>query len=285
MLRCLFHVGPGTKEKPDSGVTPWIKEFPGLPTDKSITLASLMSAGVDSALKEGMKQGSTLLMEGIPPIASRLVEKARTWQFIDLADLLTDSASRTDEPLLSAAAGSVLLVQSLDQVRRKKKQITDIASWAQAYAIYVAAMASSEAAKKEEVAGMMAHMHVVLQVSRDLGGNKWYQYDRQYREWAAATGKKVWGEVNLTIYGRCLCTPSPLGQGQISPPPMKTTPGKREAKKSKGRNRACFKFNFEVSCGRSEADCHYEHVCWYCAARDHVAGECPRAPKRANREK
>ena len=128
----------------------------------------------------------------------------------------------------------------------------------------------------------MAHIHVILQVYRGLGGLKWYLYDQQYREWAAATGKRIWGEMNLTIYGQCLCH-----QSQPSPQPSmrQPGPGKREAKKPRGKNKACFKHNFEISCGRSEADCHYDHICWYCGTPEHIAGDCPKAPKRLNTRK
>ena len=117
------------------------------------------------------------------------MEKIRARHYVDLADLLTDSVAKSDDALIPATQGQILLVQSVEQVKRKKKQITDVASWAQAFAIFVAALASSDSVPKEEVASMMTHAFVVLQIQKDLGGLKWYQYDKQYREWAAATNK------------------------------------------------------------------------------------------------
>ena len=264
-----------------SGDIPALRETPDLTTNR-LTLSALLSAGESSA-KEAQKQGSSLLIEGIPPVANRLVEKIRAWQYVDLADLLTDSHTKSDEPLISSTSGQILLIQSVEQVKKKKKQITDVASWTQAFAIYVAALASSESASKEEVASMMAHAYVVLQIQKDLGGGKWYQYDKQYREWAAATKKRVWGELNLSIYGRCLCTPAQpeLPPPQVQRPPL---PGKREVKKTKGKNKACFKHNFEGACNRSDSECYFDHSCWYCGIQDHTAGECPRAPKRPARD-
>ena len=46
----------------------------------------------------------------------------------------------------------------------------------------------------------------LLQMSKDLQGAQWAQYDQDFREWAAAIGIRQWGELNFTIYGRCLAT-------------------------------------------------------------------------------
>ena len=94
---------------------------------------------------------------------------------------------------MSLSEDRIILVQSVDQVKKKRKRIGDIATWSQAYAILVAVLVSAEATTKEEAAGLLAHMQVVIQLCKDLGSLKWLQYDQQYREWAAASGKRVWG--------------------------------------------------------------------------------------------
>ena len=68
----------------------------------------------------------------------------------------------------------------------------------------MAVMLSAQATLKEEGAGLAAHMHLILQLSRDLGGLQWLRYDQEFWEWAAAKGVKRWGELNLEIYSRCL---------------------------------------------------------------------------------
>ena len=150
----------------------------------------------------------------------------------------------------------------------------------QAYAILVAVLVSAEATTKEEAAGLLAHMQVVIQLCIDLGSLKWLQYDEQYWEWAAASGKRVWGEVNLSIYWQCLYTPTP----SISEREMRfnkpQTQSNNKSCKSKRKNKVCFKPNFEISCGRTEHECFIDHVCWYCSAPNHIAGDCPQAPKR-----
>ena len=128
---------------------------------------------------------------------------------------------------------------------RRRKKITDVATWAQAFSIYMAAMASAESTSKVEVTGLMAHQHAMLQMHKDLGAMRWLLYEQQYREWAAATKTRVRGEMNHTIYGRCLCAPA---SSPVPPIPTKQ-PGvcgkKGAAKKGKVKNWACFKRNFE----------------------------------------
>ena len=231
-------------------------------------------------MRDAPKSATTFLMEGIPPVASRLVERIQAWQYVDLAELLTDAMGKSEEPLPQATEGQILFVQSLDQVKRRKRKISDIATWAQAFSVYVATLASAESTTKAEIASLIAHQYAILQIHKDLGGMRWLQYDQQYREWAAATKKRIWGEINLTIYSRCLCAP-PI---PLAPSPPTKQPGsyskKGTTKKGKAKNRACFKHNFEEMCPRKEEECWFDHVCWHCGTADHVAGECLNAPKR-----
>ena len=50
----------------------------------------------------------------------------------------------------------------------------------------------------------MAHMCLMIQLTRDLGGSVWLQYYHEFRVWASAKRVKVWEELNLFIYGQYL---------------------------------------------------------------------------------
>jgi len=73
--------------------------------------------------------------------------------------------------------------------------------WLIAYARFMAVLLSAGNTSREKVAGLAAHQHVALQLHNDLGRNRWMRYDIEFREWAAAKGIHVWGELNLAIYG------------------------------------------------------------------------------------
>ena len=52
--------------------------------------------------------------------------------------------------------------------------------------------------------GLWCHMHLINQLSQDLGCGQWLSYDSDFREWAAAKGVRKWGDINMAIYGKCL---------------------------------------------------------------------------------
>ena len=130
----------------------------------------------------------------------------------------------------------------------------------------------SELYYKEQVMGLMAHMFLMVQLSRDLGGNHCLQYDKDFREWAAAKHLKVWGELNLTINGRCL----PMHQRpMLAPRSNSSTRQSEKWAKSLGPQRGCcYKWNFDGTCPNSASTCRYRHVCHYCGD-DHRAANCP----------
>ena len=53
----------------------------------------------------------------------------------------------------------------------------DLYTWIQAFSICAAGLAAASLSTKEQVVGLMAHMFLMLQLSRDLGGTHWLQYD------------------------------------------------------------------------------------------------------------
>ena len=95
--------------------------------------------------------------------------------------------------------GQKLVMEVAQRGQQRQSIIITIWSWLQAYSRYVAVMFSADTMSKEEAAGLAAHMHLILQLSRDLGGTQWLRYDQEFREWAAAKGVKRWGELNLAI--------------------------------------------------------------------------------------
>ena len=69
--------------------------------------------------------------------------------------------------------------------------INDIFTWPQAFARFMAVLLSTDATSKEEVAGLASHLHLILQLAKDLGGRQWLKYDSEFREWAAAKNMNV----------------------------------------------------------------------------------------------
>ena len=95
------------------------------------------------SLPVGDTKAAVLVVEGLPPISTKLLDKIRRWEFVDLSLLLHDPSSKAEE-LLWQQKGQVMIVQSIEQAQRRRKQITDIFSWTKAFAIYCAALSSAE---------------------------------------------------------------------------------------------------------------------------------------------
>ena len=110
---------------------------------------------------------------------------------MDLALLLHDLTSRSDEFLLQQWGERVVLVQSVEQGQRRCRQIGDIPSWTKAFSIYGAALSADEGTLKEEIVGLWAHMHLINQLSRDHSWNHWLAYDAEFRVDSSQGSKEV----------------------------------------------------------------------------------------------
>ena len=106
---------------------------------------------------------------------------------MDLSSLLScDTTVKSDTVTLTHEGQHLLVVDPQSQFNYRKKQISDLPTWIQAFSIYAAGLAAASSTTKEQVMSLMAHMFLMVQLSRDLGGNHWLQYDKDFREWAAA---------------------------------------------------------------------------------------------------
>ena len=244
------------------------------------SLAAMLSGGKDPdpAHTPSKSSSTAVIVEGMPPIASKLLDRIRRWDYVDLVDLLSEpTAKQYDVP--SSSHNQVILVQSLEQVRKKKKNISDIETWLQAFSMYAAALVSDPTTSKDESAGLLAHMYLITQIAKDLGGTQWYKYDKEFRERAAATNTRVWGTLNVSIYGRCLVGPQPQASPSSERAGGRFRPPEKRSKTGKQINKACVSHNFESSCSRRAGECYFDHVCWYCGAKEHTAESCPTGPK------
>jgi len=77
---------------------------------------------------------------------------------------------------------------------KRSATIRDMPTWLTTYARFMAVLLAAPATKPTEAAGFAAHMHLILQVSQDLGGRHWMFYDKEFWEWAAAKAVKC-GEI------------------------------------------------------------------------------------------
>ena len=224
----------------------------------------------------GTKNPMSVVAEGLPPIPTKLLEKIRRWEYVDLTLLLHDSKS--EELAGYQPSNQVLVIQSVEQIQRKKKTISDLQTWIQAFSVFAAVLGSAPTTSQEETVGLWAHLHLIVQLHKDLGTRQSIKYDQDFREWAAAKGVRTWGDLNLPIYGRCLSVQQKAVTSvpSLAPPFVRPRRDKREYSSpgdSHTRRGACFKWNFERTCPR--VDCRYTHECYRCG-EDHMVLDCPK---------
>uniref|UniRef100_A0A1X7UCE9 Uncharacterized protein n=1 Tax=Amphimedon queenslandica TaxID=400682 RepID=A0A1X7UCE9_AMPQE len=161
-----------------------------LPVNPDLTLlgreipfrrVSAFAAEKDTTAGSVALSATSLVVEGLPSIPTKLVEKIQRWVFVNLALLLQDASSKSEELLLQQHCSPVMIFHSVEQAQKEKKQIVDIVSWASAISIYVAVLAAALETTKKQVVGLVAHMYLTTELARDLGGGQWQSYDVEFR--------------------------------------------------------------------------------------------------------
>jgi len=94
-------------------------------------------------------------------------------------------------------------------VSRRRRTVTDIATWVQCFATYVSVMSS---AHPQAVPELLAYLIFVLRASQDFGGVAWVTYDAAFRRQAFITGNRQWSRVNPSLYSICFSGVPRTGQ-------------------------------------------------------------------------
>ena len=258
--------------------------------------------------KKGMLEssGSTerlFIVEGIRPVPKKLAEKARAWQYINLVELLPSKPYCVEDKwsLLQQAQadGQVVLVQSMEQLKRSKRDIADILSWVEAFTTLIAIVGSTDASA---VPHMVAYLLRVIRAAR-VKGSQWIEFDKEYRMKAAAQGNRNWSVHDADLWDHYITTAATLHSQEGSMgavhavsssrqnagegPRSFTRGGQKPIKRGRGegvppqtapwKKNICYSFNFDGACSREAQgnSCHFRHSCYSCGQGDHAALECP----------
>ena len=144
----------------------------------------------------GGTQASTgiYIGEGLPPVPSKLADRIRKWEFVDMSELLPEYWGQMS---LKPAEGPSNAQQP---PARRPRKVTEITSWVQCFASYVGVLAGSS---PDAVPELMAYLIHIVRVSQDFGGMAWVNYDMAFRRQAATTGNRQWSKINPSLYSIC----------------------------------------------------------------------------------
>ena len=267
------------------------------PTDSVLTWV------LQSLLPRTSTAGSgerVLLGNGIPCLPKKLVSKIRAWEFVDLAELLPTANASESATSSGIPSARFSLFPGCEVVSHRRRRISNIVDWCQAFVIYMAALVSEHPSAALE---LIAYMLTIIKASQQYDGLCWRAYDTNYRLAAAASGNRTWSRLDTDLFTRfftgrarlvascvyCDSTSHRSSDCPDAPSSAPRAPGKgREGGKipfgaphpKRRRNwppSVCADFNAKGACNFG-LSCKYRHVCAECGGQ-HAAKECPAMSK------
>ena len=147
----------------------------------------------DTGREQGKDKGSTgetvIIAEGLRPLPCKIVQKIQSGEFVDLELLLPNPRAKL-KVALSQRQDGVLVVQSLENLKKRKPRILVYPQWVEAFSVYTAVLGKKH---PQFIPDLMAYQVLIKEASAH-GGARWLNYDREFREKAAAKKLRQWGE-------------------------------------------------------------------------------------------
>ena len=283
--------GGGGNKDPELGIRPDPSKLPELTVEQdkgkrgSLVEKLLADLKTDSKGAEGQGEEKVLVAEGLRPISARLWKRIIAWKFVDLDDLLQEQYTREEVPPVREG---VLLVQSVESSKRKRKRICEFADWVEAFSVLVAVVSKQF---PESVPGLMAYMVSMKEAQKQWGGERWLKYDVEFREKAEALKIRDWGVRDTNLWAKYFSGPA-----RVSPQGHGTGGGVQQGEydlNSRGKggtsplglprrsNGPCYPFNNKGACDRIPP-CPFPHTCFNCG-EGHPAKVCPHPPRKIQR--
>ena len=187
-------------EEPNRGLLTHVKE-----------IGEQSAAGKQPDVKGGQgtdKGGETVMVaEGLGPIPRKVVQKIQSEEYVDLEELLKFPHHQGEVPLPQRQKG-VVVIQSVESLKKCKPRITVFPQWVEAFAIYVAVLSKT---RPQCVPDMMAYM-VLIKEANTHGGARWLSYDREFRERVAAKKLLQWGERDPNLWAKFFAGSTPAAR-------------------------------------------------------------------------
>ena len=209
---------------------------------------------------------------GYAPISAKTVGAVVAGKYINLADLLPAENSyafdESNEPQLLLDGRLVLT----GTVKKPRKEITDIVSWVEAFAIYSLIVCTSSPHRWRDLA---TYKLLILRTYRQFQGYAWLAYDKAFRQHAAATNLGDWSELNIQLFNfHTAGSASKVSSAATAPRSDPVTEGKSNS----ASPIVCASWN-RGRCVAPTAFCRFRHACSACSA-DHRVIECPSTPRK-----
>ena len=137
-----------------------------------------------------------MVAPGFSPVPPKLVSQIISGKFVELSELLSSNIVQThsdSDPQLFFDGR--LVVTSTP--KKPKRQIEDIGSWLEAFAVYCLVLTSHFPHRWKD---LQLYQLLILWTYRQFTGRVWLAYDRAFREHAAATNLTDWSTLNVQLF-------------------------------------------------------------------------------------
>ena len=195
---------------------------------------------------------------GIPPVAPKIVAAIVSGEFIELASLLEDRIE-PEPPSFTLIADQLVI-----RPTKRRKAITDILSWMQAFAVYTLVVTAYYPAR---VADLLKYQLLIMRTAQQFSGSAWLSYDRAFRRQAAAYKLTDWSQLNPELFhfyvSGCVSVEHPTA----APPVQSVSPTKpsrlsdvMEASGTPSSSTLCHSWN-AGRCSSQFLRCRFRHSC------------------------
>ena len=215
--------------------------------------------------KESVVADSNLPMAvapSLPPVPAKLVKQIQSGQYFELAMLLSDIEDLAGYPQIE------------DTQKPKVKHISTILEWLQCFTVYSWVITTSQPERAQDLLGYQA---VIVDARMRYEGRGWLNYDRRFRQAAAADPIRKWSSLDSDLWHMCFTS---LRRRSVwcqschltthSSAECIWAPGQQSLKLpateavSQSATPVCKSWNFSPNPDCAFQGCKFQHVCIYC---------------------
>ena len=145
-----------------------------------------------------------ILSPAAEPFPQKLVTKVRSDQFVEMRELMANNA------LLQQleAINTPIPVQTLGPNRARFRDVSSLPTWIYCFLGYMAILTPDQRTHDQ-----LAYARLVIREAQQHGGNGWLDYDRAFRQQAAADPSRRWNTLEpglhaATMFGQAGTQPT-----------------------------------------------------------------------------
>ena len=203
---------------------------------------------------------------GYSPVPYKVVSQITAGKFVNLEDLLAENIPPNEyEPQLWFDGRLVLS----HTPKKPKRQISDITLWMEAFSIFYLILCSYFPHRWRD---LTSYKLLILRTYRQFSGFCWLNYDRAFREHAAAVKLTDWSAMDVQLFNYH------TAGAQVRTRPASANPvtSQAEASGSTTSKVICHSWN-AGRCISYNPSCRFRHACSRCGG-DHRATSCTSLP-------